>query len=233
MRKCIIFSVTISLILMLCACHKAPGTPTKGNPIQEKPSATEPNPSKSDISSVALMKYPVLYNENHDFSLPNNTIKTILDQKAASLLDNTSEITVFSSDYTVTLQSSEYISILYKLYVNIKGTAHPTDAEFGINTDMEGKPLTLQDILPLDQTFVTQFKAAWNEQCEETLLNYLDDYTDEALLALLQESNSAASDISFYLTEDGVTILFPVPRAVGSYVHIQLKTEEKTGDGFA
>lgn len=237
--------IAVCLISMLCGCQAKPvaqetiaqnetttfHTPETTEAAQTN-SSTEGvetnNSTEETIFYPYLVRCPIFHSEDYDYSLSNKTIANTLEQKIEYIADASNDVADFSADYTVELQSSNFVSILYKIYLNREDTAHPVDIVFGINVDKTGQTVTLKDVLTIDSVLVENFRTAWQDQSNEALQNYLDQYTDKELLELFEEIDPISSDVGFYMTEENIVILFPVPRAAGSNVFIELprKAEE-------
>ena len=230
MKRGLLIILSIFLMLVFCSCHTkevtqdtiVPNQSTTNNNPEITESELEITQKNITISNSYSVKCPVLNSDDFDYSATNTAIEECITLEIEQILDGTETVSELTTEYTIALQSSDTISILYTLYFNSQDSAHPVDFAFGINTNHSGETLTLQDILAVDQQLVSDFKTAWSEQTDEILQNYLDTYTDESLLELFIQMDSPQSNVHFYMTGDAVVIIFPIPRAAGSYVTITL-----------
>lgn len=184
--------------------------------------AFSPTPVDEETTILYGTVYPLIYGGEIDYRLVNSAINTIIDNIITQIRENADEISQFSTDYKIKLQTEEYVSIVYEVYYNVEGSAHPVDMSIGINLDINGNTMQLQDFLTIDSQLVADFKAAWEAQTMAQLQDYLDTYNDDALLNSLGQIDSPTFNVSFYMTEESIVILFPVPRAAGSYASVAL-----------
>ncbi len=237
-----IFLLFLVLIFILCGCQKIPAdkaaigtepaTAESTNPEDADHLSNKENDFIHDAFSPTTpdeettirygTEYPLIYSEEIDYSLVNSAIAKTIDDIVAQIKESTDEISLFTTDYAVQMQSSEYVSVLYNVFFNVEGSAHPVDMAFGINLDINGNTVQLHDFVTIDNQLAEDFKAAWNKQTIDELQDYLNTYSDETLLELLGKTDSLSSNVGFYLTENSIVILFTVPRAAGSYVSVAL-----------
>ena len=120
---------------------------------------------------------------------------------------------------------------------NVSSAAHPTTLWIPILMDLESRSLvSLADLLPLETSFFTSFRQAYQEQIvlgleerlqtdlsqeADTLQQLLVDSTDEEIRRdLSQTALESGRTFHGFLTESGVGISVALPHALGDHFEV-------------
>lgn len=156
----------------------------------------------------------------------NDIIKDNVDKRNE---DNTSNAGLHVNEtYQVTMNSNEYISILYIRGHYIEGNSQHWDTVlYGITIDLQtGKKLELSDFVTLDREFVQKIKqstAVTNELVKNgmdknKLIDAIKQIGESDILYGLQEGWNS---YTYYLTQDSLVISLGVSYELGDYALVE------------
>lgn len=180
----------------------------------------------------SIIEYPQLSNGNNDYSKANQSIRDAIITQIDIITDSKSIKAVFNLTYSITFSKNKLLCILFEGVISAEQAPHPTNFAFSIYMSVETgeqiNPITLFELspelltefreqLPNQNIYNTRFDA---EQWE-SIVSYIASFSDDDLIQMI----CSDSDTTIALQEDGVLILFPVPRAAGDYVKIRVPTD--------
>lgn len=180
------------------------------------------------------IRYPQLTGGQLGDDRTNRTIR----EKALHLLeahDLSQPDAMLDMDYEITRLTPELLSIVYTGYYD-GGTAYPTNVFYTTNIDrLTGQPLTLQDVIEVDETLVNRFRQSppidgQNAEWAEAIAAHLGQYTDEELVRLFRMADltdgSNTGQVFTYYTPNALGISKGIPHVLGDYVRKEIPYDE-------
>ena len=178
-------------------------------------------------SQALNLNYPFLTGAGKDYSSINKLIEdAVYKRMYYDLFEGKNFIPEYTKlDYTVTYATDNLISFFYEGTVMVEMAAHPTKLKQGFTFDLkEERRLFVTDYITINDTFGECFLSAWNMQIDDTITdNYV--ISQNGVLDNLKRCDQDGSETSFYISQDTLRIVYPVPFAVGGYQTVCLRLD--------
>ncbi len=170
--------------------------------------------------------YPKITNLNNDEL--EQKINQLISQDVLKVLDrvygnNLDELDL-SLKYEVTYQGSDMISIKYLGLGYVKGAAHPNNIIYTTTIDFnKQKVLALNEIIPIDDTFVIKFNNGKFLSVNSAALEYaIKDTKRDFNAERIKEYFSKDSAI-YYVTANSLVVSnYELSHAIGDHVEVEL-----------
>ena len=251
-----IFAILLSFFLGLAvlnfsACSDTPQeTVSQTSSVSENPTLSaasetvssnlETQPPQFTIATLSLgenlsVDYPQISASDYD-EVNSFLRQTVEEVVQTDLSEQASEV---SADLAgeVTYWDGRILCFVLEGIWNVSSAAHPTTLWIPILMDLESRSLvSLADLLPLETSFFTSFRQAYQEQIvlgleerlqtdlsqeADTLQQLLVDSTDEEIRRdLSQTALESGRTFHGFLTESGVGISVALPHALGDHFEV-------------
>jgi hypothetical protein len=173
------------------------------------------------------INYPQIsnYNDSRKQQTINNLIKTSVLKVLEDYQDDLSSLDM-NIDYEIKYQGADLLSIEYLGLATVKGTAHPVNAIWTTNIDLEKKQeLALGAVVNINDSLVEKFKegqykaysADLHIKSAGALPDVLDGFSSQDLLEFFKEQSR-----KFYFTKDSLGISVEVGHAVGDHLEMEM-----------
>lgn len=149
--------------------------------------------------------------------------------------DLTQPDAVLEVDYAITRLTPEWLSIVYTGYYD-GGLAYPSSVFYTTNIDrLTGRPLTLQDVIEVDETLVNRFRQSppigvQSGEWADAIASHLGQYTDEELVRLFLKADlsdgSNTGQVFAYFTPNALGIGMGIPHVLGDCVRKEIPYDE-------
>ena len=195
-------------------------------PKSEKTSYEIVNNPGSDGQMLDL-DYPFLIGADKDYSVINKLIEDAVYERmygdVFKGLNLVPEYTKF--DYTVTCATDDLISFIYEGTIKREESALITKLKLGFTFDLKAeRRLYIRDFVPLNDAFVEYFLTACKLQMDDMIVKYLN-YPKANVLNNLIQCDQDGSETSFYISQDTLCIVYPVPSRLGGDLTVRLRLD--------
>lgn len=123
-----------------------------------------------------------------------------------------------TANYLISYADDCVISIVFHGESDVKDTAHPIQFAFAVNLLVtEPKKLEKSTLVNVNDKFAEDVLVHAKLHSSGAIKTYFEECTITEIKQILQHD-----DASFYLTEQGIGIIFPLPHPIGDYVELQI-----------
>lgn len=184
------------------------------------------------------VNYPQITNlaDDNKQKLLNEIIKNNALEGFSKGADDTLTLKI---NYSISLESPNFLSIQYYGLSTIKGSAYPTNQFYTTNIDIKNaKKLKLADIIKIDDNFVKSFRNGSyvasepsNSELKAAVNQYINNISNEDLIKYFKQADSRnikenPSSTYSYLTNDSIVISLNVPHAIGDHAEYKIKSTD-------
>jgi hypothetical protein len=186
---------------------------------------------KTSVENAGNIYYPELVSTSIDTNQINASIKEAL---LAYLKENVADYgqdAVVSLDFSTPSHNGTLLCVLFEGTVVYPSAAHPTNLAFSVCVRIaDGASICPTTLFQMDNDFFAAFRErlAVNPAPDqydavqwEQIAAYIGAYTNGDIEMLLNANPQGTLAIA----EEGVTVLFPVPHAIGDYIKIPVSTD--------
>ncbi len=209
--------MTFLLVICLSGCNseKTPATPDTAGENKSENIVTEEYTLAENGNDISI-KYP-----QFDFLDDNENQKISGAIKGKVLSDMAYEEgnLSISTEYSIVKQTDDNISILIEGMLNAKYAAHPTQIVCSVNYDIKAKRLLeIQDVVTVNDVLVEKLIKNSRDIKVEGVEGVFSDY-----LATQPQNDikTTLETCDFLMDEKGITVIYPVPHALGDYVRVE------------
>ena len=223
-KPCIVLLVL--LLSVLCGCNNHDGQSTLDLLDEPRELTNAVSPERYTVSKDQThieILYPMFDLHEKNSAELNLLLKNAISDYLGTYGDGISTLTL-SADYEITYADDKIISIVFRGESDVKGTAHPIQFAFAVNILVANPQIVKKtDFVNINDKLAQDIKTKAMLQDNSAIREYLGAFTaDEIKRALWQE------DVSFYLTDLGVGVIFPVPHSLGDYVDLRTTGDKGT-----
>lgn len=237
MRTKVISWLLVCIIIILTSCAYSGD---RNHPKTDAPNLTETGVKETvcsyEIQTViddttyknSTIKYPNITEEDADFSQVNKLIRDSVLQNISDIIGEDTKDTAITLNYSGVLINENLFGALFEGSVLKTSAAHPTNFAFSVHVSIKNEqvvdPLMLFEITP---DFIRIFREQLHTQADadrfdknqwKSVVAYLDSYSDDEIVEIIRTNTKE----TLSLQDSGVTVMFPVPHAIGDYIKISV-----------
>lgn len=164
------------------------------------------------------IQYPSFDHETQNCEKLNLLLRSAIQDHLNTYGDDLSGLSL-NADYQITFANDEIISIVFRGESDTVGAAHPIQFAFAINILVTDPRIADNaSILNVGDETVQGIVAQARLQNGSAIREYIEGLSADEIKRELQHE-----DVSFYLTNQGVGVIFPIPHSLGDYTEFVLQ----------